>query len=242
MSKDNSVSDEQLNAYIDGQLDLPEQSRLLEMLRDNPELSRRNCELQKVHELVKLTYQTEAAPEAEAPPPYLHHKWLMGVAAALLVGFGVLLGWVGINITGHDPSLIELANTVHVNPDAGEQHTWRVMLHVSSNDPHRFKILLDETENLLKTSVQDHQAVEVEILTNGDGMELVRNSNKPYARRLKSLQDEYKNLVVSACNQTLSRLRKQGIDIKLLPKTRVVPSAINEALARQKNGWTYIRI
>jgi intracellular sulfur oxidation DsrE/DsrF family protein len=242
MSKDNSVSDEQLNAYIDGQLDVPEQSRLLEMLRDNPELSRRNCELQKVHELVKLTYQTEQTPEISTAPPHMHQKWLMGVAAALLVGFGVLLGWFGLNLSNHDPSLLELARTVHVDPTSGEQHPWRVMLHVSSNDPHRFKILLDETENLLKTSLQDHKAVEVEILTNGKGMELVRNSNKPYARRLKSLQDEYQNLVVSACNQTLSRLRKQGIDIELLPKIRVVPSAINEALARQKRGWTYIRI
>jgi len=242
MSKDNSVSDEQLNAYIDGQLDLPEQSRLLEMLRDNPELSRRNCELQKVHELVKLTYQTEKAPEAEASLPHLYQKWLMGVAAALLVGFGVLLGWVGTNMTSHNPSLLELANTLHVDPSSGEHHPWRVMIQVSSNDPHRFNVLLDETENLLKTSLQDHKVVEVEILTNGKGIELIRNSNQPYARRLKTLQDEYKNLVVSACNQTLTRLRKQGIEINLLPKIRVVPSAISEALARQKSGWTYIRI
>ncbi len=242
MNRDRTISDEQLNAYIDGQLDLPEQSRLLEILRDDPDLIRRNCELQKVHELVRLTYQSEHTPETINLPRRPRHKWLMSMAAALLIGFGVLLGWFGTNLNGHSSSLIELAKTVHVNPGNNTTRPWRIMLHVSSNDPYRFEVLLDETENLLKSSLKHQQAVEVEILTNGQGLELVRNSNQPYALRLRALQDKFNNLVISACDQALTRLREKGIKVELLPKTRVVPSAIHEVLARQKQGWTYIRI
>ncbi|MGD8711683.1 MAG: hypothetical protein PVG50_02495 [Thiohalophilus sp.] len=243
MNRDNRVSDEQLNALVDGQLDLDEQTRLLKILRDDPELSRKNCEFQKVHGLVKLTYESEQTPQYTSPVQReSRHRWLMGVAATLLVGFGVVMGWLVSNVNNNPSSLLELAHTVHVTPNSDEQQTWKVLLHVSSNDPYRFNILLNEAENLLKTSLKKHQSVEVEILTNGEGMELVHDSNRTYARRLKTLQQKYDNLVVSACNQSLKRLREQGINIQLLPQTRIVPSAINEALARQKKGWTYIRI
>lgn len=240
MNRDKTLSDEQLNAYVDGQLDLKEQSHLLEMVRDNPQLGRRHCALQKAHELVRLTYQSEPVPDTITPSRIPPSRWFMGLAAMLLVGFGALLGWAGFSMN-NPGSLIELASTVHANPANATEQPWRVMLHVSSNQPRRFEILLNETEKLLKNSLAKQQAVEVEILTNGKGLSLVRN-NSPHARRLQALQDQYPSLVVSACNETLTRLRREGISVELLPQTRIVSSALNEALSRQQEGWTYIRI
>ncbi|MFP3874346.1 MAG: hypothetical protein ACLFV1_07810 [Thiohalophilus sp.] len=53
------------------------------------------------------------------------------------------------------------------------------MLHVSSNQPRRFAILLDETGKLLKNSPVRQQAMEVNILTNDKGLSLVRNTSSP---------------------------------------------------------------
>lgn len=241
MNRDKTLSDEQLNAYIDGQLDLKEQSHLLELVRDNPELGRRHCALQKAHELVRLTYRSEPVPDTTTPPRTPPSRRFMGLAAMLLIGFGAVLGWAGFSMN-NPGSLIELASTVHAKPANGTAQPWRVMLHVSSNQPRRLEILLNETENLLKNSLARQQAVEVEILTNGKGLSLVRNNNSPHARRLQALQDKYRNLVVSACNETLTRLRREGVSVELLPQTRIVSSALNEALSRQREGWTYIRI
>lgn len=241
MNRDKTLSDEQLNAYVDGQLDLKEQSRLLEMVRDNPELGRRNCSLQKAHELVRLTYQSEPVPDTTSPPRTPPSRWFMGVAAMLLIGFGALLGWAGFSMNNHN-SLIELASTVHANPTDATAQPWRVMLHVSSNRPRKLDILLNETEDLLENSLARQQAVEVQILANGKGLSLVSNNNSSHARRLQALQDKHQNLVISACNETLTRLRREGVSVELLPQTRVVSSALNEALARQRQGWTYIRI
>lgn len=247
MSKDKTISDEQLNACIDGQLDHSDQERLLEMLRDNPEMAHRNCQLQKAHELVRLTYHSEQPPEngsAGYTPP---RHWMMGLVASLLIGMGVLIGMIGGGYFKQNSSLLELANTIHTpsseqGPLAGDKQHWQVMLHVNSNDPYRFSVLLDETEQLLEDSRKNQQEIEIEILTNGPGLELVRDSDTPHARRLRALQDRYSNLVVSACSQALKRLRQKGTDIKLLPKTRVVPSALDNILRRQREGWTYIRI
>lgn len=137
MNRDNRVSDEQLNALVDGQLDLDEQTRLLKILQDNPELNRKNCELQKVHGLVKLTYESEQTPQYTSPVRQeSRHRWVMGLAATLLVSFGVAMGWLVSNVSNNPSSLLELAHTVHVTPNEDGQQPWRVLLHVSSNDPH----------------------------------------------------------------------------------------------------------
>lgn len=245
MKKELHFSDEQLNAYIDGQLDVKEQAELLTAIRENPELGIRNCELQKVHELVRLTYYAEPVPTDLHTRPQRNRfgPALRGIAAVLLLGIGILIGWLGSQPAASNSSLLELARTVHNNPASNEQDIWKVMLHVSTDDQFRLKVVLDEAENLLRNSLQNRQRVEVEILTNGKGLELVRNSQRPYARKLQQLQDQYSNLVVSACNQALQRLQQEkGITLELLPETRIVPSAINEVLKRQKQGWTYIRI
>lgn len=242
MNREDTVSDETLNASIDGQLDRKDQARLMERLRNDPALAQRGCQLQKAHELVRLAYQSEQPHESPRPAPAARRPWRTGLVASLLIGFGMVLGLLGGTYYSQQPSsLLELASTVHT-PDAGDKPLWRVLLHVSTHDPYRFRILLEETEKLLESSRKEHQAVEVQILANGEGLELVRNSNTPHARRLRALQDRYSNLVVSACNEALTRLRQKGVDIELLPQTRVVSSALDEILHRQKQGWTYIRI
>lgn len=241
MNRDKTVSDEQLNAYIDGQLDLAERSRLLESLRDNPDYDRYGCKLNKVHDLVRLTYQSEPIEQSPDRPRLFSRRWLQGLAAMLLMGFGALLGWSGFHLS-NPGSLIELARTVHMAPTDQSQQPWRVMLHISSDQPRRFTILLNEVENLLQTRLRNQQAVEVEILANGKGLELIRNRNNPHAQRLKALQSRYRNLVVSACNETLTRLREEGKTVELLPQTRIVSSALRQALTRQQQGWTYIRL
>ena len=53
------VSDEHLNAFIDNQLDVHEKSEVLDALRHDKKLSQRNCELQKIQDLVQLTYPVQ---------------------------------------------------------------------------------------------------------------------------------------------------------------------------------------
>lgn len=247
MNKDIPVSDEHLNAYIDDQLDIQEQSNLLNALRQDKALRRRNCELQKIHDLVKLTYSAEPAARRNPSdnPPRKRVSRTALVAGVTLV-FGLLTGWLShqfLPSPAQPPTLLQLANTVHNGAPAAQEQEWRVLLHISKNDPFRFMILLDETEKLLNASLAQGSKLQVEILANSDGLQLLKNADTVYAQRLKLLQQQHRNLMVSACNQALTRLkREKGIELELLPNTRIVPSAIGEVLKRHKQGWTYIRI
>ncbi len=243
MSNKRHYSDEHLNAFIDNQLDNAEKAELMDALRHDTELSQRVCKLQKLHNLVQLSYQSIEVPERHRSKDKTlqpsKFKWF--AAASLLLAVGTLTGWFTNEAIG-TKSLYELAEIKQSN-SATNINKWRLMMHVSTSNPKRLNLVLDEAEALLEEYAAASKNLQLEILTNSDGVALVTNNHKQYNHRLQKLQQKYQNLVVMACGKTLKRLqRTQGKPVDLLPQTGVVISAINQIVKRQKEGWSYIRI
>jgi len=238
-------SDERLNAFIDNEIDLSEKQQIFEAFRRDEALRKRACELQKAHDLIKLTYQSVEPPESyNTPLRRQSPPWFMrSMAAGILIVVGSLLGWFSHQQMNAENKLPELAKAMQSAPVSNADAARKIMLHVSTNDEYRLNIMLEETEHLLKTSQQGGNKILVEILTNGSGLELVKKSGSPSALRLQALQKQYDNLYVTACAQAIKRVReKQGVDLELIPNTTVVRSSLSEVLERQREGWTYIRI
>ena len=238
-----TFSDEHLNAYLDNQLDADERGQLLDALRQDGDLSARVCKLQKVKEMVQLAYHNFEAEHGIQQTPRRKPVW-PAIAASFLLATGLLTGWFANNQFGHEPRLLDLAKaaqTMSTRP-AG-QDEWRIVLHVDSADPNRFNVMLDETEQLLKTSAQQQQKVRVEILTNGGGLMLVEKSDAAYTKRLQALPKQYDNLGLLVCQRALNKLQSEkGVQLDLVPEAKVVESAMNEVIKRQQEGWAYIRI
>jgi len=244
MHNDPKYSDEHLNAFIDNQLDTAEKAELLDAVRHDAELSQRVCKLQKLHNLIQLSYQSVEVPEQHKEQNQLtkptKFKWV--AAASFLFAIGSVVGWLS-HQTISSNSLIEIAEVSHNHATTNNAEHWKLMLHVSTAKPHRLNIVLDEAEALLEEYANSSRNLELEILTNSDGLALVTNSGKDYNKRLQTLQQKYANLAVMVCGQTLKRIQhKQGKALKLLPNTSVVSSAINQVVKRQQSGWSYIRI
>ena len=244
MHHEKQYSDEHLNAFIDNQLDTAEKAELVDALRHDDELSQRVCKLQKLHYLVQLSYQSVEVPE--------HHKStrehtqatkFKGIAAAsFFLVIGAIAGWIS-NQAMNPNNLLDIAQITHNPSTVNNAENWKLMLHVSTKDPRRLNIVLNEAESLLAEYAQSPRKLNLEILTNQEGLALVSNNGKAYSNRLHDLQQKYENLAVMVCGETLKRIQQtQGQKLKLLPNTKIVPSAINQIVNRQKNGWSYIRI
>ena len=236
-------SDEQLNAFIDNEIDSADKQRIFEALRRDEHLRKRVCELQKAHDLIRMTYQSIDPPTGYPPPEQDRPapRFLRGMAAGLLLAAGTLLGWFAHQQSRGD-GLPELAQAIQFAPTTTGA-TRRIMLHVSTDDEYRLNHMLEETERLLETGRENGERLRVEILANGPGLKLVKKSAGPAGQRLQRLQQRYDNLTVAACAQTLERLRaEKGIELELNPGTTLVKSALGEVLERQRQGWTYIRI
>jgi len=238
-----TFSDEFLNAYVDGELDEAEKARLLEAVCHDEALNARVCELQKVRELLRHAYEHPPGPTPQRPEN--NSQWLKaGIAAGIMLVVGTLLGWGLHDYKSPGNELLNIAQSMQLDSrPVGDDGTWRVVLHVTTADPRRLKTVLDEAEGLLKGRLPHNNAVEVEILANGRGLDLLRTRTSLYAERIQALQTRYDNIAFKACQRAINRVQQeQNITVKLLPAAETVPTAIGEAIHRQRQGWAYVRI
>jgi uncharacterized protein len=94
MSQEKRYSDEFLNAFVDDQIAAEEKSRAYIDIGQDEALNRRVCELRKLHDLVQLAYREPPAPPARATSgsTVRRARLRFGVAASVLLTFGILLG------------------------------------------------------------------------------------------------------------------------------------------------------
>lgn len=244
MNETKQYSDEHLNAFIDDQLNTTEKAEILDAIRHDAELSQRVCKLQKLQNLVQLSYESVDVPahhqysDNKKSPGKL--KW--AAAASFLLAIGTILGWVSHQSINTN-NISDIATITHNPTTMNQADNWNLMLHVSTANPNKLNIVLNEAEALLKQYADSSRKLKLEILANSEGLALVSDSGKNYNKQLQKLQQKYDNLAVVVCGETLKKIqRTQGRKLNLLPNTNVVPSAINQIVNRQQNGWSYIRI
>ena len=238
-------SDEYLNAFVDEELSLEEKQEVYNAFREDEALRKKCCELQKTRELIKLNYQTIELPEKyQSSLPDKNRGWIFrSIAAGILVLMGSLLGWFSHEKLATADSLLTIAQNQPTPAIQFPRPDSRVLLHVTTNNAYRLNILLDETEAMLKQAKENGQSLAVEILANGGGLELVKDQDAEYSNRLLKLQQQYSNLMVSACAKAIESLEnEQGFSFPIMSNASIVSSSINELIKRQHEGWTYIPI
>jgi intracellular sulfur oxidation DsrE/DsrF family protein len=123
---------------------------------------------------------------------------------------------------------------------ARKQH--RVVIQVSENDPRIMNLALNNAENLRTFYEQAGEAVRIEIVAYGPGLNMVRSDTSPVRDRLAALVGKPQPVTLSGCDNTLGRQSKQeGKEISLVSEARLVPTGIGRIVQLQEQGWTYIR-
>ena len=245
MNQSDDFSDEFLNAFIDGELDDNEKSRVLGAVCRDEQLNARICELQKLRELLQFAYKHPPVPPRHGNPGgKTSNRFGAGIAASLILMVGGTIGWQVHDSQAPRHELIDIVQSLKAGqPHSNQAEPWQVVLHVTTADPYRMKTVLDEAEGLLQKSAASSQGADVEILVNGPGLNLLRADTSPYAERIRQLQANYDRLTFRACQNAINRLqREKNITVTLLPEAGVVPSAIGEVINRQRQGWAYIQI
>lgn len=238
------ISQEQLNAFIDGELDLIEKDRLFVALAGNPELAHQLCNLRAVKEMVSHGYaEPPAVHRNNRPRQFTVSHYL---ATGMVLVLGLTVGWLGrdwqspsrpAQLTQKNGDMSRPVNLAGVKAD-----TRKIVLHVDSAQPVKLKTLLDDVDYLLQHQTAADRPVQVEVIANNYGLDLLRADVTPYAARIDELARRHTNISFVACGQTMRRLTKEGIKVELLPQVRVAPTAIGQIINRLQQGWTYIKV
>ncbi len=249
----NDISDETLNAFIDGELDAAGKSEVFEALGSDRELSQQACELRRLGELVRHAYENPPNIEQyRKPAAQGMSRWTQGLAASVLLGLGGLLGW-----TLHQPDKSPTAPTLSAmywdehnafqNTDIGkitsQQGAKRIIVHLNTSSPDKFEKALATAEKLLKTYGDD--GAEIEVVANASAIRLLRAGYSPYAQRVHELQQRYINLTFLACQDAIDHVREiegRNSKVQLLPDVAVTPSALEHILNRLSEGWVYLNV
>ena len=66
MNRDNKISEELINAFVDNQMTLDDKEELYAQISENKELNRQVCEIRKVRDLMQTAYGDIPAPPSES--------------------------------------------------------------------------------------------------------------------------------------------------------------------------------
>jgi len=239
-----AVSEEILHAFIDGELDVAESEKLIARMQEDRALSQRVCELRNLRSMVRLAYAEP--PVVAARPPVDRRRQLIQRCAfgCLVLLAGLSSGWA---LRGLDqqagvarPAAFQAGyQTVSLAREADPN---RVVLHIDSAAPDKMRATLDQAERLLVDAERQGRVMQLEIIANSRGIELLRAGHSPYAERIARMQQRHPNLAWVACGQSIARLTSEGQKVDLLPDTLTAPTAIGEIVTRLQQGWTYVRV
>ena len=119
----------------------------------------------------------------------------------------------------------------------------RVAIQVDQNDPAIMNLALNNAKNILEYYQTKGEPVEVNIVTYGPGLYMLRDSS-PVQDRIKQLKNLAfpSKILFSACNNTKQSMEKrEGQSIAILPEASLVPSGVVTLMELQEDGWSYVR-
>ena len=127
---------------------------------------------------------------------------------------------------------------------AADVKTHRVAIQVNQNDPQVMNLALNNATNVLEYYRGKNEEVEIDIVTYGPGLHMLRSDTSPVQDRLKRLKEVAfpSKVQFSACNNTKQGMEKtEGKEISVVSDATIVPSGVVRIMELQEQGWSYIR-
>ena len=239
-----NISDEYLSSFIDNQLESSEKIQAYQTISQSDNLKDRVCDMRGLKEVIQHAYKQ--------PPPYMQpplkrrFRWARvqpALIASLFLVLGAASGWMTHGWTNNSPTEPDISVNQQISAISDTATTVRkVIVHVSQSQPVKLQAALDETESLLDSYKRNNQQIQVELIANKQGVNLLRANVSIYENRISLMQKKYPNLNFMVCGKSLGKMRKQGEIVQLLPHTGVATSAADQINKRLQEGWGYVRI
>ena len=134
------------------------------------------------------------------------------------------------------------APKAQAQPKRGEPSAHRLILQVNTNDPAAMNLALNNAANVDQYYSDLGEPVEIEIITFGPGLHMLRSDTSPVKDRVKSMAESRPSVTFKACGNTQENMAKaENKKIPLLAQATVVKSGMVRIIELQEQGWSYVR-
>jgi uncharacterized protein len=119
----------------------------------------------------------------------------------------------------------------------------RVAIQVDQNDPAVMNLALNNATNVIEYYRAKGETVDVDVVTYGPGLHMLRADSSPVQDRIKGLRDAAfpGKIQFSACSNTKENMEKKEGPISIMSDAVLVPSGVVRLMELQEQGWSYIR-
>jgi uncharacterized protein len=120
----------------------------------------------------------------------------------------------------------------------------RLVIQVDQNDPAVMNLALNNATNVIDFYRGKGEDVDVDVVTYGPGLHMLRADTSPVQDRIKQLKDYAfpSKIQFSACNNTKDGMeKKEGHSIAVIADAVLVPSGVVRLMELQERGWSYVR-
>jgi intracellular sulfur oxidation DsrE/DsrF family protein len=123
-----------------------------------------------------------------------------------------------------------------------KQH--RVAIQVDQNDPAVMNLALNNATNVMEFYKAKNEDVQIEVVTYGPGLHMLRDDTSPVKDRIKQISDASfpSSIKFIACGNTKEGMEKrEGKAISVVSEATVVPSGAVRLIELQEAGWSYLK-
>jgi intracellular sulfur oxidation DsrE/DsrF family protein len=158
--------------------------------------------------------------------------------AAFAVSFALAVAALPANAQKPPPSTV--AAKAQIQRGGEQQH--RLVIQVDTNDAAAMNLALNNAANVDQYYSDRGELVEIEIITFGPGLHMLREDTSPVKDRIKSLAENRPTVQFKACSNTQENMSKvEKKRVPLVAQARVVPSGVVRIIELQEQGWSYLR-
>ena len=117
-----------------------------------------------------------------------------------------------------------------------------LVLQVNTNEPAMMNLALNNATNVAQYYKDLGEKVEIEVVTFGPGLHMLRDDTSPVKARIKAIAASTPTISFKACGNTQQNMSKaENQEIALIPEATVVKSGVVRVMELQERGWTYVR-
>ena len=117
-----------------------------------------------------------------------------------------------------------------------------LILQVNSSEPAMMNLALNNATNVEQYYKSLGEKVEIEVVTFGPGLHMLRDDTSPVKDRIKAIADKTPSISFKACGNTQDNMHKaEHKDIPLVAQATLVKSGVVRVMELQEQGWTYVR-
>jgi hypothetical protein len=105
-------------------------------------------------------------------------------------------------------------------------------------------LALNNATNVVEYYRAKGEQVNVDVITYGPGLHMLRADTSPVQDRIRNLKDLAfpGKIQFSACNNTKENMeKKEGRPISMVSDAVIVPSGVVRLMELQEKGWSYVR-